>query len=110
MNKNKPSRAERVLQKNGGGPLKGAQIKSLRSNLSKGWSVVGRRLEKEFKFKDFAGALVFTNRVGKLAERRQHHPDILLAWGKVKLTLSTHKVHGLSENDFALAAEVDGIS
>ena len=64
-------------------------------------------LEKEFKFKDFREALSFTNKVGKLAEAQGHHPDIYLAWGKVRLTIWTHKVDGLTESDFVLAAKAD---
>jgi 4a-hydroxytetrahydrobiopterin dehydratase len=105
------TRAARAFRKDGARPVESAQIKSYKSDLSAGWKIVDRRrLEKEFKFKDFAGALVFTNQVGKQAERLQHHPDIALGWGKVKLTLTTHKIRGLSENDFALAAKVDGIA
>ena len=64
-------------------------------------------LEKEFKFKNFKEALDFTNKAGQLAERQGHHPDIYLAWGKVKIELWTHKIGGLHENDFILAAGID---
>jgi 4a-hydroxytetrahydrobiopterin dehydratase len=64
-------------------------------------------LEKEYKFKNFREALDFTNRVGELAEEQGHHPDIYLAWGKVRLTVWTHKIDGLSESDFVLAAKAD---
>ena len=64
-------------------------------------------LEKEYSFKDFREALAFTNRVGELAEAQGHHPDIYLAWGKVKLTIFTHKIGGLSEADFVFAAKAD---
>jgi 4a-hydroxytetrahydrobiopterin dehydratase len=64
-------------------------------------------LEKEYKFLDFAEALDFTNRVGDLAERQNHHPDIYLAWGKVKVTIWTHKINGLTESDFFFAAKTD---
>ena len=64
-------------------------------------------LEKTYKFKNFVEALAFTNKVGELAEASQHHPDIYLAWGQVKITLWTHKIGGLSENDFILAAKMD---
>jgi len=62
---------------------------------------------KEFKFRDFQGALDFTNRVGSLAESQGHHPDIYLTWGKVKLTVWTHKIDGLTESDFIFAAKTD---
>ena len=62
-------------------------------------------LEREFRFKDFRAALDFTVRVGELAEQQGHHPDIYLAWGKVKLTIWTHKIDGLTESDFIFAAK-----
>jgi 4a-hydroxytetrahydrobiopterin dehydratase len=66
-------------------------------------------LEKEFQFKDFREALDFTNRVGALAEAQGHHPDIYLTWGKVKLTIWTHKIDGLTESDFIMAAKADAL-
>jgi len=78
--------------------------------ISQEWKVVGEHhLEREFKFKDFAAALAFTNKVGALAEAEGHHPDICLSWGKVKVIIWTHKINGLHENDFILAAKIDGI-
>jgi 4a-hydroxytetrahydrobiopterin dehydratase len=72
------------------------------------WTVkAGRQLEKQYTFKDFAGALGFTNRVGAIAEREGHHPDICLGWGRVTLTIWTHAIDGLSESDFILAAKAD---
>src|SRR6266436_816756 len=93
----------------GGTPrLKGKPLADIRKKLKGHWQVVkGHHLEKEYKFKDFKEALAFTNRVGKLAEAQGHHPDIYLAWGKVKLTMWTHKIDGLTESDFVLAAKVD---
>ena len=76
--------------------------------LEAGWRVANEHhLEKEYTFPDFREALEFTNRVGEMAEKENHHPDIHLAWGKVKLTLWTHNIDGLSENDFILAAKAD---
>jgi len=72
------------------------------------WKIVrNHQLEREYKFKDFRQALEFTNRLGELAERVQHHPDIYLAWGQVKVTLWTHSVDGLTESDFIFAAKVN---
>jgi 4a-hydroxytetrahydrobiopterin dehydratase len=89
-------------------PLKGDELRRLAGRLGNGWGVVGqKRLEKEYLFKDFRDALDFTNRVGALAEAQGHHPDILLAWGRVKLTLWTHKIDGLTESDFVFAAKAD---
>jgi 4a-hydroxytetrahydrobiopterin dehydratase len=67
-------------------------------------------ISRTFKFADFKEALEFTNRVGELAQEEWHHPDIALGWGKVGITLTTHAVKGLSENDFILAAKIDQIS
>jgi len=89
-------------------PLKGKALKDLEQKLGNGWKAVNEHhLEKEFKFKDFKAALAFTNRVGDLAEGQGHHPDIYLAWGKVRITLWTHKIDGLTETDFVFAAKID---
>ena len=94
--------------KGGVPPLAGEEMKKLAEQLPGGWELVEeKRLEKRFKFKDFRGALEFTNRVGELAETVGHHPDIQLGWGKVKLTVWTHKIGGLSETDFVFAAKAD---
>jgi 4a-hydroxytetrahydrobiopterin dehydratase len=88
-------------------PLKGKELDKLAKQL-KGWRVVDEHhLEKEYKFKDFREALDFTNEVGELAEAQGHHPDINLSWGSVKLTIWTHKINGLTESDFVMAAKVD---
>lgn len=75
------------------------------------WSVTEKdgvkRLEKSFQFKDFAGALAFTNKVGQLAENQGHHPDILTEWGKVTVSWWTHKLMGLHKNDFIMASKTD---
>jgi 4a-hydroxytetrahydrobiopterin dehydratase len=94
--------------KSGASPLKGVELKHLSQRLGRSWKVVkGHHLEKEYKFKNFRKALDFTNKVGELAERVQHHPDIYLAWGQVKLTIWTHKIDGLTESDFVFAAKVN---
>jgi len=64
-------------------------------------------IRREFTFKDFKEALAFTNKVGEIAESEGHHPDLTLGWGKVGITLTTHAIGGLSENDFIVAAKVD---
>ncbi len=73
------------------------------------WSVNddSTEIHRLFRFKDFKEALAFTNEIGRLAEEEGHHPDIMLGWGKVGVTLSTHSIKGLSENDFILAAKID---
>ena len=88
--------------------LEGDELGRLASELGQEWKVVDdHQLEREYKFKNFREALTFTNKVGELAESQGHHPDIILAWGKVKLTIWTHKVDGLTESDFILAAKAD---
>jgi 4a-hydroxytetrahydrobiopterin dehydratase len=93
----------------GGMPaLKGAELKSYSLQLGGEWKVIREHhLEREFKFKNFREALAFTNKVSELAEGQGHHPDIYLAWGKVKVTIWTHKIDGLTESDFVFAAKVD---
>ena len=73
-----------------------------------GWEIVdNKQLTREFKFENFASALEFVNQIGKLTEQENHHPDIFLHnWNKVTVTLSTHAIHGLSTNDFILAAKI----
>ena len=91
-------------------PLKGRELTGLLDKLGGGWRVVdGHHLEKEYRFKDFRTALAFTNRVGELAEAQGHHPDICVSWGKVKLTIWTHKIDGLTESDFIFAAKADSV-
>ncbi len=89
-------------------PLKGESLNRYETELGSDWQVIEeQRLEKTYKFKNFKQALDFTVRVGELAESVNHHPDIYLAWGQVKLTVWTHKIGGLSESDFILAAKAD---
>src|SRR5580658_8405440 len=99
---------ECVPCKGGIPPLAGHDLARLAQQVNAGWRVVNEHhLERDFKFQDFRQALQFTNRVGELAEAQNHHPNIYLAWGKVKLTLWTHKIDGLTESDFVFAAKVD---
>ncbi len=88
-------------------PLKGRELEPLRKQVE-GWNVVDEHhITKSFKFPNFVKALEFVNRVGELAEQQGHHPDILLAWGKADVTLWTHKINGLTESDFIMAAKID---
>jgi 4a-hydroxytetrahydrobiopterin dehydratase len=77
------------------------------------WRVLKRdgikRLERAFRFPDFAGALAFTDRVGEEAEQEGHHPVLLTEWGRVTVTWYTHKIGGLHTNDFIMAARTDGL-
>lgn len=96
--------------KGGVPPLKGQALAELSARLGHGWKVVGEHhLTKEFAFKDFKQALEFTNQVGALAEAQNHHPDIALSWGKVGLTVWTHKIDGLTESDFVWAAKAESL-
>lgn len=89
-------------------PLKGVELEWLLGDLDNNWRVIDEHhLEKEYRFKNFREALDFTVRVGELAEAQDHHPNIYLAWGKVRLTLWTHKIDGLTESDFIFAAKAD---
>ncbi len=76
------------------------------------WNLIddAKWLEKEFKFKDFAQALEFVNKVGEVAEKENHHPNIDFTWGIVKISIQTHKINGLVESDFILAAKIDSIA
>ena len=88
-------------------PLKGEQLASLQKQVD-GWNVMQEHhITKTFKFPDFRQALNFVNQVGNLAEEQGHHPDIFLAWGRVEITIWTHKIDGLTESDFILAAKID---
>jgi 4a-hydroxytetrahydrobiopterin dehydratase len=89
-------------------PMKGRLLEELEDELGNGWRViVEHHLEKEFEFPDFASGLAFVNKVGALAEEEGHHPDVFLAWGKVRITIYTHKVDGITRSDFILAAKID---
>lgn len=93
----------------GGTPaLKEKEISDLLKKLGSGWQINKTgHLEKEYAFPDFRKGLTFTNQVGEVAEKEGHHPDLYLSWGKVKLELWTHKINGLTESDFILAAKCD---
>jgi 4a-hydroxytetrahydrobiopterin dehydratase len=84
---------------------------SLSSQLGAHWDVVDdHHLRAEYRFKDFLEALAFTNKVGELSEQEGHHPDLHLSYGKVVVTVWTHAINGLSENDFILAAKIDSLT
>jgi len=88
-------------------PLTGKELAALVKQVPK-WKVVDRHhITRAFKFPDFLKALAFVNKVGAIAEKQGHHPDILLSWGKAEVTTWTHSINGLSESDFILAAKID---
>jgi 4a-hydroxytetrahydrobiopterin dehydratase len=94
----------------GASPLKGNELQKLHPSVP-AWTIVHEHhLQREFRFPDFKHALAFVNRVGAVAEEQGHHPDILLAWGKAGITLWTHKIDGLTESDFIMAAKIDRLA
>ncbi len=91
-------------------PLTHEEVAPYLKDLGNEWEAVDdHHLAKEYRFKNFREALAFTNRVGELAEEVGHHPDIELSWGRVKLTVYTHKIGGLHEADFVFAAKADAV-
>jgi 4a-hydroxytetrahydrobiopterin dehydratase len=91
-------------------PLPHGEAQALLAQLD-GWELVGNHhLSKSYRFKNFSDALAFVNSVGAIADEQNHHPDVYLAWGKVKLEIWTHKIDGLTESDFIFAAKVDELS
>lgn len=90
--------------------LKGAALDALLKKLGGGWKVVDEHhLTNTLRFDNFADALGYVNRVGEIAEEQQHHPDIYLAWGQVRIDVWTHKIDGLAESDFVFAAKADTV-
>jgi 4a-hydroxytetrahydrobiopterin dehydratase len=91
-------------------PLSDEEVAALKPQVGE-WEIIEvdgiKRLQRAFKFKNFAEALNFTNQVGELAEVEDHHPAILTEWGKVTVTWWTHKIRGLHQNDFIMAAKTD---
>mgnify|MGYP003340861497 CR=1 FL=1 len=91
-------------------PLKGSALQALAAELGNGWGVVDEHhLAKNFTFKNFREALDFTNRIGAVAEEQGHHPDLAVGWGYVHIRIWTHKIDGLAESDFILAAKIDAL-
>ena len=88
-------------------PLNGEEIARLSPQLQ-GWDVINEHhLNKSYKFSNFAEAQSFVDRVGQLAEEQGHHPDICFGWGRAEISIWTHKINGLTESDFILAAKID---
>ncbi|HKA13076.1 MAG TPA: 4a-hydroxytetrahydrobiopterin dehydratase [Candidatus Dormibacteraeota bacterium] len=94
-------------------PMNAEQIAPLLAELD-GWRVeeAGNhaQLVKRFRFPDFVSAVGFVNQITPLAEAEQHHPDLLVSWGQVRVQLWTHVAGGLTENDFVMAAKIDGLA
>lgn len=88
-------------------PLNMEEIQKLLAGLDH-WNLIENKIQKKFKFKDFKSALNFVNKVGDIAEEEGHHPDIeIFDWNNVRISLSTHAIKRLSENDFILASRID---
>jgi 4a-hydroxytetrahydrobiopterin dehydratase len=92
-------------------PITGDELETYLQQVHGDWKLSDddKKIHREFKFKNFAEALAFVNKVGEIAEAEDHHPDVYLAWGRVTVWLFTHAIGGLSENDFILAAKIDTI-
>ncbi|MHC4183279.1 MAG: 4a-hydroxytetrahydrobiopterin dehydratase, partial [Planctomycetota bacterium] len=103
------ARKECVPCKGGVPPLKGDELNRL-SEQVEGWDVIEEHhLSKTYKFPNFVKALEFVNKAGNIAEQQGHHPNIFLTWGKARIEVWTHKIDGLTESDFILAAKIDEI-
>ena len=89
--------------------LSAEKIEESLANLD-GWTTEDSKLKKRFEFENFAQSLEFVNKVGEIAERRDHHPDIYFGWGYAEFEITTHDTGGLTHNDFELAEEIDEIA
>ncbi|MFB6158580.1 MAG: 4a-hydroxytetrahydrobiopterin dehydratase [Candidatus Nanohalobium sp.] len=89
-------------------PLKGEDAREKLEELNAKWEIVeDHHLQRDFKFEDFQEALKFVNQVGEIAEQEGHHPNIEFTWGEATIKLYTHKIDGLYDNDFIMAAKID---
>ena len=104
------ARRQCIPCKGGIPPLAPDRIESLRRQVSRDWKLIDdHHLERDFRVKDFRQALALANRFGEIAEGQNHHPDLLVSWGKLRVTLFTHAINGLHENDFIHAARIDAL-
>jgi 4a-hydroxytetrahydrobiopterin dehydratase len=96
----------------GGVPPLGEEEAGELLSQTSGWDLLehGKRIERTYKLKNFREALAFVDRVGALAEDQGHHPDIRFGWGYATISLHTHKIKGLHENDFIMAAKIDRLT
>jgi 4a-hydroxytetrahydrobiopterin dehydratase len=96
--------------KGGVPPLSPRVVDELRTQVSPEWSVVnGHHLERELRLKNFRQAMALANGIAEIAESQGHHPDLCVSWGRLKITLFTHAIDGLHENDFIMAARIDAL-
>ncbi len=100
--------AKKCIPCSGGVPrMTPEEIREMRPHVPDWEVILGHHLRRVFAFEDFASALVFVNRIGEVAETEGHHPNITFTWGRVEVEIWTHKIDGLAEADFILAAKVD---
>ena len=88
-------------------PMEQIEIEKLLKELDEWEAINGHHLSKSYSYKNFREALDFVNEVGNLAEEQGHHPDICFGWGRVEITIWTHKIDGLTTSDFVLASKID---
>lgn len=89
-------------------PLRGVELQHYMSQLASGWQVIDEQyLEKKYAFPNFKTAFHFAELIARIAEKEDHHPTITISWGQVRLKIYTHKIQGLSENDFIIASKCD---
>ena len=92
-------------------PLEAKVANKLLTEIGNGWKInESGHLYKSFKFKDFMSAINYANKIAELAENEAHHPDLTIAWGRCDIEIWTHKINGLTESDFILAAKIDKIN
>lgn len=97
-----------TLYRSGQQPLRGIELQNYKSKLSKGWNVVDEQyLEKKYAFPNFKSVFHFAKIVARITQQENHHPTITVSWGLVRLKVYTHKIQGLSENDFIIASKCD---
>lgn len=90
--------------------LSDEDVQTRLGGLDGGWEKYGNCIRREFKFDDFSGAVEFVNKLTPLANELNHHPDIFLTWGQVRVSLITHSEHGITEKDFELAEKLDSLA
>ena len=90
--------------------LSDEDVQARLGDLDDGWEKYGNCIRREFKFDDFSGAVDFVNRLTPVANEMNHHPDLFITWGLVRVSLISHSEHGITESDFELAAKLDGLA
>jgi 4a-hydroxytetrahydrobiopterin dehydratase len=92
-------------------PLQKTEVKNYLQEIGNQWQINDHgHLFKPYKFKDFMSAMTFANKIADLAEKEGHHPDLTITWGSCAVEIWTHKINGLTENDFILAAKIEALA